>query len=352
MGGMAGRIRIAFGQFRELKEEDLLFARQLGASGVTLNTPLFRGRSVYGVDIFIEGRKGETQASPWAHPGRWDFMEIVQVRSLVEAYGLKLEAIENTPISFYDKALLGLPGRDEQIGNYQQIIRMLGKAGIPILGYHWMPGEVWRTSTSTPGRGGARVSSFDLDLAKEAPPAFSHPISEEQLWANYEYFIRAVLPVAEEAGVKLALHPDDPPTDEPLGGVARIMNGLKGFRRAMEIGDSPNHGLDFCVGSWASRSVGEMFDALRYFGPRGKIFYVHLRNVRGSVPRFEETFIDEGDVDVVAVLRELLEMGFEGFIIDDHVPKMVNDTAWGHRGRAFATGYIMGALRALQPHRS
>jgi len=343
---MTGRIRIAFGQFRELTEGDLLFARQLGACGVTLNTPLFKGKSLYDVDIFINARKGRPEPSPPA--ARWDFLEIVQLRSMVENYGLRLEAIENTPISFYDKAMLGLPGRDEQIEHYQEIIRLLGKAGIPILGYHWMPAQVWRTSNSTPSRGGALVSSFDQDQAKDAPLSFPRPITAEELWANYEHFIRAVLPVAEEAGVKLALHPDDPPTEEPLGGVARIMGGLKGFQRAMEIGDSPNHGLDFCVGSWASRSIVEMMEGLRYFGPRGKIFYVHLRNVRGSVPRFQETFIDEGDVDVAAVLRELLEVGFDGFIIDDHVPKMVNDTAWGHRGRAFATGYITGVLKAIR----
>jgi mannonate dehydratase len=343
---MSSKIRVAFGQFRELTEEDLLFAKQLGVSGVTLNTPLFKGKSLYGVDIFIS--PGNAAPDRFEPQTQWDFMEIVQLRTMVEDYGLRLEAIENTPVSFYDKVMLGVPGRDEQIENYIEIIRMLGKAGIPILGYHWMPAHVWRTSKTTPGRGGALVSSFDYDLAKDAPPIYGRHITEDELWANYEYFMKAVLPVAEEARVKLALHPDDPPTEKPLGGVARIMGSLAGFKKAMAIGDSPNHGLDFCIGSWASRGIDEMFEAMRYFGPKGKIFYVHLRNVRGSVPKFQETFIDEGDVDVVAALRTLMEVGFEGFIIDDHVPQMVNDTGWGHRGRAFATGYISGLLQALQ----
>jgi mannonate dehydratase len=343
---MTEKIRVAFGQFRELTEEGLLFARQLGASGVTLNTPLFKGRSLYGVDILINS--GDATADRFESEPRWDFLEIVQVRTMVEDYGLRLEAIENTPISFYDKAMLGLPERDEQIESYMEIIRMLGKARIPILGYHWMPTHVWRTSKTTPGRGGALVSSFDHGLVKEAPLIHGRPITEDDLWANYEYFIKAVLPVAEKAGVKLALHPDDPPMEKPLGGVARIMGSLDGFKKAMEIGDSPNHGLDFCVGTWASRGINEMFEAMRHFGSRGKIFYVHFRNVKGSIPRFQETFIDEGDVDVVAALRTLMEVGFEGFIIDDHVPQMVNDTGWGHRGRAFATGYIRGLLRALE----
>jgi mannonate dehydratase len=343
---MTEKIRVAFGQFRELTEEDLHFARQLGASGVTLNTPLFKGRSLYGVDILINSE--DATADRFESQIRWDFLEIVQIRTMVEDYGLRLEAIENTPISFYDKAMLGLPERDEQIESYMEIIRMLGKARIPILGYHWMPTHVWRTSKTTPGRGGALVSSFDHGLVTEAPFIHGRPITEDDLWANYEYFIKAVLPVAEEAGVKLALHPDDPPMEKPLGGVARIMGSLDGFKKAMEIGDSPNHGLDFCVGSWASRGIDEMFEAMRHFGSLGKIFYVHFRNVRGSIPRFQETFIDEGDVDVVAALRTLMEVGFEGFIIDDHVPQMVNDTGWGHRGRAFATGYIRGLLRALE----
>jgi mannonate dehydratase len=301
---------------------------------------------LYGVDIFINS--GEATSDRLEPPTRWDFMEILQVQKMVEDYGLRLEAIENTPVTFYDRAMLGLQGRDEQIENYMEIIRMLGKVGVPILGYHWMPTHVWRTSKTTPGRGGALVSSFDYDLVKEAPPVHGRVFPEEELWSNYEHFIQAVLPVAEEAGVKLALHPDDPPMEKPLGGVARIMGSLNGFKRAMEIGDSPNHGLDFCIGSWASRGIQEMFEAMRHFGSQGKIFYVHLRNVRRSVPRFEETFIDEGDVNVVEALRTLVEVGFDGFIIDDHVPKMVNDTGWGHRGRAFATGYIKGLLRALE----
>jgi mannonate dehydratase len=343
---MKSKVRIAFGQFREITEEDLLFARQLGASGVTLNTPLFKGKSTYGVDIFISS--GEKTSEGYEPLDSWDFMEILQLRTMVENFGLRLEAIENTPISFYDKAMLGLPGRDEQIENYMGVIRTLGRAGVPILGYHWMPTQVWRTSKTTPGRGGALTSAFDYELAKDAPPAFDRPITTEELWANYAHFIKVVLPVAEEAGVKLALHPDDPPTEEPLGGVARIMGSMAGFKRAMEIGDSPNHGLDFCIGSWASRGIKELFEGLRHFGSQGKIFYVHLRNVRGSVPKFQETFIDEGDVDVVEAMRTLMDVGFEGFIIDDHVPEMVNDTGWGHRGRAFATGYIKGVLRALE----
>lgn len=337
---MKNTMRVAIGQFREPSEERLTFAKQMGASGVLLNTPR------------IPSDK------------RWEFTDLLHLRARCEAYGLRLEAIENTPISFYDKAMLGLPGRDEQIENYQTTIQNMGEAGIPILGYHWMPNSVWRTSDTTPTRGGAHATSFDMDMVHSTPYHYTFgqaevtmdPVedaelthgrifTESEMWKNYEYFIKAILPVAEEADVKLALHPDDPPI-EMLGGVARLMRNRVGFERALEIGSSPNHGLDFCMGCWSEMGPG-VVDAIRYFGSRGKIFYVHFRDVQGTVPRFQECFLDEGNVDIVEAMRMLKEVGFDGFIIDDHVPAMIDDTPWRHRGRAFATGYIMGLLASV-----
>lgn len=337
---MESTIRIAVGQFREPSKERLKFAKQLGVSGVLLQTPR------------IPGDK------------RWEFKDLLNLRTQCEDYGLRLEAIENTPISFYDKIMLGSPGRDEQIENYQTTIRNLGKAGIPILGYHWMPNSVWRTSGSTLGRGGAQVTSFDMSTVNATPFQYTfgqtevtmdpvenaqlthgRVVTEGEMWANYEYFIKAILPVAEDAGVRLALHPDDPPV-EMLGGVARLMRNRSGFERALEIGNSPNHGLDFCMGCWSEMGP-EVVEAMRYFGSRGKIFYVHFRDVQGTVPKFQECFLDEGNVDVVEAMRTLKEVGFDGFIIDDHVPDMIDDTPWGHRGRALATGYIMGLLASV-----
>lgn len=328
---MTNLMRVAIGQFNELTREKLLFAKQMGASGILLNTPLLPGEK------------------------RW---EVEPVRWLVkrcEEHGLRLEAIENTPVSFYDKAMLGLPGRDEQIENYQATIRNLGQAGVPILGYHWMPNSVWRTSRTTPGRGGALVTSFDMELVDAGQPLTNgvreHPLTqgrtftEEEMWQNYIYFMKAVLPVAEAAGVKLALHPDDPPLPA-LGGIARLFYHFDGFKRAMEVVPSPNSGLDFCMGCWSEMGPG-VTEVIRYFGERGKIFYVHFRDVQGYVPKFQECFLGEGNVDVVEAMRTLKEVGFTGFIIDDHVPYMVDDTEWHHRGRAFQTGYIMALLATV-----
>lgn len=318
----ANVMRVALGQFNQATDERLRFAKQLGVEGVLLNTPRLPGEK------------------------RWEFMDLVQLRSTIEEYGLRLEALENVPITFYDKAMLGLPGRDEQIENYQETIRNLGRAGIPILGYHWMPNSVWRTSRTTPTRGGAITTSFDLELVKNAPLSHGRVFSDADMWKNYEYFMKAVLPVAEEWNVKLALHPDDPPV-ESLGGVARLFRDFEGFRHAMEdVAPSPSNGLDFCMGCWSEMGKG-VIEPIRYFGSRGKIFYVHFRDVQGSVPRFSECFIGDGNVDTVEAMVTLKEVGFTGFLIDDHVPRMVDDTDWGHRGRAHATGYILGLLAAV-----
>jgi mannonate dehydratase len=319
---MTSVMRVALGQFNQATDELLRFAKQLGVDGVLLNTPKLPGEK------------------------RWEFMDLLQLRTRIEDYGLVLEALENVPLRFYDRAMLGLPGRDEQIENYQETIRNVGRAGIPILGYHWMPNSVWRTSETTPGRGGAHVTSFDLALAAHAPLTHGRVFDEAEMWQNYEHFMKAVLPVAEAANVKLALHPDDPPV-ESLGGVARLFRSFEGFRRGViEVAPSPNHGLDFCMGCWSEMGKG-VIEPIKYFGSRGKIFYVHFRDVQGVVPKFQECFIGEGNVNVVEAMRTLKDVGFTGFMIDDHVPHMVDDTEFGHRGRAHATGYMLGLLNAV-----
>ncbi|MDQ6909116.1 MAG: mannonate dehydratase [Chloroflexota bacterium] len=340
------RMRVAVGQVSQLTDEILTFARQLGVSGMQVNTP----------------------ALPGAH--RWEYEDVRALRTRCEEYGLRLEAIENVHLDFYDKVMLGLPGRDEQIEHYRATIRNIGRAGIPILGYHFMPNSVWRTARSPIGRGGALVTSFDMAVVEERQsellvartdrsgsddpfdtqgviPAAEYQLSESEMWANYTYFIKAVIPVAEEAGVKLALHPDDPPV-ESLGGIARLFRNFDGFKRAMEIADSDAWGLDLCLGCW-SEMGGEraVIEAIDYFGPRGKILYVHFRDVQGMVPKFAECFIGEGNFNAARVMRALQRVGFTGFLLDDHVPFMVNDTDYGHRGRAHAIGYMQGLLDTL-----
>jgi mannonate dehydratase len=328
------RMRIAIGNFPVASDERLKFAKQLGVDGVVLNTPQLPAM-----------KRWEYMDIPHA-PERWEYLDLVELRTRCENAGLRLEAIENVPVDFYDKAMLGLPGRDEQIANYQTIIRNLGAAGIPILGYHWMPNLVWRTSFSTPGRGGAECTAFDMALAKRAPLTHGRAFTADEMWSNFDYFIRAVMPVAEEAGVTLALHPDDPPVPM-LGGVARLFWNQEGLEQAFAIAPSRRHGLDLCLGSW-SETGANVVETIEYFGAHDRIVYVHFRDVQGTVPRFQECFLGEGNYDPVEVMLALKRVGFAGFILDDHTPRIVDDTLWCHRGRAHETGYLQGLLAAVE----
>lgn len=336
-------MRIAAGQFRELTQQDLAFARQIGCAGVTVNKPDLDSPAW----VAFLNKQFRAAAGPRPMTRRWSAMDLVQMRAAVEAHGLALECIEGIPANLLDKAMLGLPGAEEQIEDCKATIRAMGQAGIPVLGYNWIPDGVWRTAKAAHGRGGALVTAYDDAVAQRVLTGSLPPRDDAAMWANWERFITAVLPVAEEAGVKLSLHPDDPPVPM-LDGVARIFRSEESFARAMEFADSPMHGIAFCTGTFAEAGAAPMMRALRRFARAGRIHYLHLRSVAGALPRFAEAFIDEGSVDSVAVLRELLDAGFDGFVIDDHVPHLVDDTVWGHRGRAHATGHIAGILRALR----
>ena len=313
-------MRLGLGQFNELNEDRLQFIRQLGVEDVVIHTPRLPGEK------------------------QWEFADLLDLRKQVEDAGLRLGAIENVPKHFYEGAMLGLPERDEQIECMQNTIRNMGKAGIPVFGYHWVPNSVWRTPP-VEGRGGAIVTSFDYDLAKDKPLTHGREYTAEEMWDNYVYFIKAMIPVAEEADVRMALHPDDPPV-ESLGGIARIFGSFEGFKRGTEVVDSVYNGLEFCQGCWAE--MGEdVCAAIRYFGERGKIHYVHFRDVVGTVPNFREAFVDAGDTDMYKAMRAYKESGFRGILIPDHVPHIVNDISWSCIGRAHAIGYMKALLEIV-----
>jgi mannonate dehydratase len=321
---MAEHMRVAVGLPSKTDDWHFILARQMGCEEVVL-------------------------ASPDDLPGeeRWEYEDLARLRDRVESFDLKIGAIQNTPAGFINEARLGLAGRDRQIENYQATIRAVGRAGIPVLTHNFRPDPLYRTGTKL-GRGGAVVSSFDRDLARNLPLTFGREFTADEMWANYEYFIKAILPVAEAAGVRTAIHPDDPP-GEAIGGVARIFSSFDGFERARQlVGDSPAWGLLFCVGCWTEMGGNEnVLRGIRHFGPRNQIVYVHLRSIEGERDQFNECFIGEGRLDVTAVLRALKEVGYGGFVIDDHAPKMVGDEDWYPRARCYQTGYMMGLLRAV-----
>ncbi len=342
-------MRVAIGQFSEMTDEKLRFAAQLGVRGVQMNSPYLPG------DV------------------RWEVEDLRALVAKAAGYDLTLEAIENVPLSFFHLAMVGRDGMDEQIENYKHTIRAVGEAGIPILGYNFMPNSVWTTDRHALGRGGVKVREFDLAAVAASPTGGSefmpdrtdwvgglvhttNPdefIDADTMWKNYEHFMHEVLPVAKEAGVKLALHPDDPPVPV-LGGVARIFAEPAGFKRAeqiaIETGAVEAWGLDLCLGCCSEMPGGKanVVEMIEHFGPTGRILYVHFRDVQGSVPVFQECFIGEGNYDPAEIMLLLKRSGFTGFLLDDHVPHMDDDSDWNHRGRAHAVGYMQGLLNMIE----
>lgn len=332
-GMQPSRIRIGVGQVRSLDSHTMAWARQLGITTFQMNTPDLPGED-----------------------GVWHEADLRRLRDAVAAEGLVLEALENVPIAFYDRVMLGRPGWEDQLERYCTTIRNMGRVGIGLLGHHFMPTFVWRTALDAPGRGGATVTAFDADLVgagnrvdyPQAPP--TETASLEEMRRNYGRFLDAVLPVAEASGVRLALHPDDPPVPA-IGGVARLFTSPDDLAWAMErSGGSPAWGMDLCLGTVSEMTGGAeaVRRAIDLLGPRGRIFYIHLRQVQGEVPRFQECFIGEGSYSAAAVIRQLIAVGFDGFLLDDHVPHMTGDTPYGHVARAHAIGYMQGLLEAIQ----
>ncbi|MEC9320771.1 MAG: mannonate dehydratase [Chloroflexota bacterium] len=315
-------MRIGFGQFSEATPEYFRFAAQYGATDILLNR----------ADIPGIG-------------GRWELQDLVKLRLSAEQYGLKLAALENVPTHFYDEIMLGGDGRDRQIENMIYTVRNIAKAGIPIFGYNWMPSMVWRTTPKSI-RCGALATAFDYEKAKKMPFTHSREYFEEEMWQNLEYWINIITPVAEEEGIRLGIHPSDPPV-EKLGGIPQLFRSFDSYKRLIEIVDSPSNAIEFCQGTFSEMEGDDIYEMIRYFGERRKILYVHFRNVSGQVPKFHEEFVNTGYVDMYKAMKIYYEVGFDGFFIDDHVPNTYQDTEWGHRGRAFANGYIQGLVEAV-----
>jgi mannonate dehydratase len=288
----------------------------------------------------------------------WSVAGLTRLRQRVESFGLKLEMVPLPLSSAYitksenPNIMLGKsPERDREIADICQMIRNCAAAGIPSAKYNMSILGVVRTGTS-PGRGGARYSTFNYDQAKQDPPLTeAGPVSAAQAWERITYFLDRVVPVANEVKVRIACHPHDPgmPADQGYRGVHRVLGSVEGLQRFVSINESPYHGLNFCQGTVSEMLRDprhQILDVIRYFGSRKKIFNVHFRNIRGGFLNFEETFPDDGDVDMVAALKVYKEVGYDGMLMPDHVPKIEGDPD-GKQAFAFAYGFIRGLLRTL-----
>jgi mannonate dehydratase len=228
----------------------------------------------------------------------------------------------------------------------------MGRAGIPVYCYNFMAVFNWlRTTKDIAGRGGALVTRFDASALANLPDTYAGATTDAQMWDHFAYFLRRALPVAEAAGVRLALHPDDPPMS-PVRGLARIMRDMDAFKRVLDMADSPSNGITFCQGNFAAMPGVVIPDAIRYFGRRKKIFFAHFRDIRGSVPLFEETFHDEGKTDMAAAMQAYVDVGFDGPMRPDHAPTMEGENnenpGYMVRGQIFAVGYMKGLLDSIR----
>jgi D-mannonate dehydratase len=295
---------------------------------------------------------GVTHAIARCHPRDtgldppWDLAALTEIHQRFAAAGLTLVGLEGDEFDM-QRIKLGRPGRDEDIALYQQMLRNMGRLGIRLLCYNFMATIGWcRTRLHVPTRGGALTNRFDLAELDPAPVPAADRITEEKLWENYAYFLARVLPVAEEAGVKLGLHPDDPPLS-PLRGVGRIFSSPDGFRRALALSASPAHGVTFCQANFVAMGV-DVAACAREFAPR--IRFIHFRDVRGTREAFEETFHDAGPTDMAAMLKLYHDLGLDVPIRVDHVPSLIGEEdlphGYAYLGRLFAVGYMKGIFHA------
>jgi mannonate dehydratase len=325
-------IRLCLAYFYGLEERKMALSKQMGVTGV------------------VSPSSPSMVNLPDAKP--WSLEALTAVKDAYASRGLEWKVLEGTPP--LDKVKLGLNGRDEEIDNFITLMRNMAKIKLDIICYNWMPVISWaRTDFQRKGRGGAIVTAFDYDDVKDLALTEYGEVSEDTMWQNMQYFLKAVVPEAEKNGIKLALHPDDPPVPK-IRGIARIMTSANAFKRLIELYPSPNNGLTLCQGTCAT--MGEDIPSvIRYFGKRGKIFFVHFRDVRGDKWHFEETFLDEGKTDMYEAMKTYFEVGFNGPMRPDHVPTVAGDTndhpGYSELGPLFAVGYIKGLMEAAQKER-
>jgi mannonate dehydratase len=276
----------------------------------------------------------------------WDYAPLAMYRDHVAEAGLELVVVEDNPPM--DAIRLGLPGREDELESVCTLIRNMGRLGIGVWCYNWMAVLGWlRTSVGARGRGGAVVSGYDHARLADAPLTAAGIVEAERLWANLGWFLERVCPVAEEAGVTLAIHPDDPPLS-PIRGIDRIMTSVEAFERLIEINASPANAITLCQGNFALMT-DDLPGTIRRLGPR--IAFAHVRDVRGTPERFEETFHDEGPTDILECLRAYRDIGFDGVLRSDHVPTVEGDQAdvagYSHQARLHAIGYLAGLREAV-----
>jgi mannonate dehydratase len=355
-------MKLGLGLYRALLTEDnFQFARQAGVTHLVVHLVDYFAGSNPSLAGSADLERGWGITTNQDKP--WSYDELAGIQRAIQLHGLAWEAIENLDPSHWYDVLLDGPQKGRQLENLKLLLRTMGKVGIPVLGYNFSIAGVWGWTKGPFGRGGAVSVGFNADKIEldtpipngmvwnmtydpTAPPGSVPRVSDEELWQRLEDFLKAVVPVAEECGVRLAAHPDDPPVDR-LRGAARLVNQPWKYQKLLDLVPSPSNGLEFCLGTMQEMREGDLYAAVDRYSRQGRIGYVHARNVRGKVPRYQEVFIDEGDIDMLRVLRILHGNGYDGVVIPDHTPEMTCAAPW-HAGMAFALGYLRAAMQAVE----
>lgn len=352
-------MKLGLGLYRhQLDRGHFQFAKQCGCTHLVIHL----------VDYFRSSRNrpGDQPVgddSGWGLAGDpdqlWTFEELAAIKKEAAASGLEIEAIENFDPAHWHDILLDGPKKKSQIEDLKKIIRNVGRAGIPVFGYNFSVAGVAGRVRGTFARGEAEAVGMDGPLDKPLPhgmvwnmvydakaaPGTVPRATPEQLWSRLKYFLDELIPVAEEAGVTLAAHPDDPPLPT-VRAQPRLVWQPQLYQKLIDLKPSPRNALEFCVGTIAEMVDGDVYEAVENYSRQKKLAYVHLRNVHNKVPFYKETFIDDGDVDVLRVLRILKKNNFTGVIIPDHAPQMACAAPW-HAGMAYALGFLRAGLRAI-----
>ena len=343
------RSNVKLGLSTSLDEDLLRLMRQLGVEWVAMPLRATQGDSVSdtvtqgAVLRSIDGAMGGIGGPPGGPSGPWKEADVRQAIRRVEEAGLRLG---NLMLHAFPNVILGTAERDRDIEHVQESIRIAGRLGIPVVEYNFFGLRNVEGLDRRAGRGGSAYRGFDNAHVKDQSPLPGlGPASDEQMWERLRYFLKAVVPVAEESHVRLALHPNDPPVPE-YRGMAQPFDTVEHWKRLVNFIPSTSNGITLDTGVTAETGAN-VVETIRYFGRKDCINHVHFRNVRTLAPfvNYEETFIDEGQTDMLAAMRALREVGYSRMIVPDHSPSITGDNgsfgAWG-----FALGYIKALIRA------
>lgn len=337
---------------KTLNEDGARYASQLGVHDVVLHLTDYGRRGDN--SSYMSGGVGPINGDCIDAP-MWSYEHMRSLVDMLERHDIRPAAIENISPNFWSDILMDGPEKLRQMGDMQRLVRDAGRAGIPVIGYNFSIAGVWGWQRKRVARGGATTAVFNLaEIPNDQPmpdgmvgnmryrAALSNSVaaevSEEEFWQRLEWFLQQLVPVAEEAGVRLAAHPDDPPV-ERLRGTPRLVNQPHKYDRLLDIVPGRSNALEFCLGSLQEMTTGDIYEDTRHFARRGAIGYVHFRNVRGKVPSYHETFVDDGDIDMAEIVRILRDENYDGVLVPDHVPDLDCPAPW-HAGNAYTIGYM------------